>query len=142
MWKIEQSVECTVARDFAWRFWTNVENWAAVDPGVEFAELRGPFAAGTRGVTKPRGQELVEWRIAEVENGACAVIEISVPGAVAKFFWKFEDLPSGGTRITQQFWVEGERADEVAAQIAPELEKGMPQGMQKLAVATARAAGQ
>jgi len=26
MWKFEHSVECQVAKDFAWRFWTDVTN--------------------------------------------------------------------------------------------------------------------
>jgi hypothetical protein len=141
MWKFEHSVECPVPRDFAWRFWTNVENWAAVDPGVEFAQLHGPFAAGTQGVAKPCGGDVAEWRLAEVEDCTRAVVEISVPGGVLKFLWRFEDSPSGGARITQQVWIEGERADDTVGQIAPEMEKGIPQGMQKLAEAIVRAAG-
>lgn len=140
MWKFEHSVEYPVPRDFAWRFWTNVENWAAVDPGVEFAQLHGPFAAGTQGVTKPRGGDVVEWRLAEVEDCTRALVEISVPGAVIKFLWTFQDLPGNGTQITQRVWIEGERADDYVGQIAPELEKGMPQGMQRLGEAIARAA--
>ena len=91
-------------------------------------------------MTKPRGGDLVEWRLVEIEDRTRAVIEIPVPGAVVKFLWRSEDSPARGTRITQQVWVEGERADDYVGQVAPEMEKGIPQGMQKLAKAIARAA--
>lgn len=29
------SVECAAGREFAWAFWSEVGNWAAVDPAVE-----------------------------------------------------------------------------------------------------------
>jgi hypothetical protein len=47
MTKFEHSVECQVRRDFAWKFWTNVDNWAVVDPAVEWAKLEGLFISLT-----------------------------------------------------------------------------------------------
>jgi len=61
--EFEHSIECQVGRDFAWKFWTNVDNWAAVDPAVEWAKLEGPFIAGTKGRTKPRGADPNEWEV-------------------------------------------------------------------------------
>jgi hypothetical protein len=45
----EHAVECEAGQDAAWRFWTDVNNWAIVDPAVEWAKLDGPFMAGARG---------------------------------------------------------------------------------------------
>ena len=39
-WTFEHTIECFVSSDFAWKFWTNVENWA-VDADLESVELRG-----------------------------------------------------------------------------------------------------
>ena len=138
----EYSVECQVSRDFAWQFWTNVANWAVVDPAVESAKLDGPFVAGAKGVTKPRDSDSVEWRITEVEDGRRACIEIPAPGAVLRCLWRFEDAANGSTQITQQMSLDGERADEYAAGIGAQMEKGMPEGMRKLAEAMRRAAGE
>jgi hypothetical protein len=75
-WTFEHSVECPVAREFAWRFWTNVDNWK-LDADVEAVELNGPFAAGSRGATLTRSSGRIEWRLVSVEPEAEAVIEIA-----------------------------------------------------------------
>lgn len=141
MWKFEHSIECRVSRDFAWQFWTNVDNWAVVDPGVESVKLDGPFVAGSKGSTKPSNMASVDWQLTEVEDRTRALIEIAAPGAVAKFLWIFADAEGGGTRITQQASLEGEQADQYAQTFGKELEKGMPPGMQRLADAIEAANG-
>jgi Polyketide cyclase / dehydrase and lipid transport len=131
-WDFEYSVECPVDRDFAWNFWTDVNNWVVVEPSVDWVKLDGPFAAGTKGTTKPRNSDQVEWLIVEVQDRRRAVIDISVPGAVMRFDWRFEEITGGRTRITQRASLEGERAADYEA-VARQMEEGMPQGMQKLA---------
>jgi hypothetical protein len=56
-----------------------------------------------------------------------------VPGPALRCIWKFEDSGIRATRITQQASIEGERAQDYVSTVAPELEKGIPLGMQKLA---------
>ncbi|MGH9940572.1 MAG: SRPBCC family protein [Blastocatellia bacterium] len=138
--EFEHSIEVQVNRDFAWRFWTNVANWA-FDPSVESVELDGPFAAGAKGVTNPRGPAPVEWRLVEVQDRSGAIIEIALPGATARFHWRYEDAAGGGARITQRVTLEGERADDYAEGMAM-LENGIPQGMRKMAEVMARAAAE
>ena len=141
MWSFEHSVECAVDRTFAWQFWTNVKNWTVVDPAVEAVTLDGGFVAGTTGTTKPVNMEPVNWQLAEVQDGESALVEIPAPGATAKFQWTFADAGSGGTRITQQASIEGERADDYA-EFGRGLEMGIPPGMQRLADAIEQAAKQ
>jgi hypothetical protein len=132
MWKFEHSLECQVSRDFAWGFWTDVSNWVLVDPAIESVKLDGAFATGTKGTTKPRDLPPTEWELTEVEDRRRAVIEVVAPGAILKFIWMFEDIASGGTRITQQVTLDGERAEEYVGGVK-ELEQGTPAGMQRLA---------
>ncbi len=47
----EYGIECPVARRFAWRFWTNVNNWG-FDKDIESVELNGAFTSGSHGVTR------------------------------------------------------------------------------------------
>jgi ligand-binding SRPBCC domain-containing protein len=140
MWKFQHSVECQADRGFAWRFWTDVNNWADLDPAVESVALDGPFQSGTRGSTKTRDSATVLWLITEVEDRRRAVIEIEAPGAVARFVWRFEDSAGGTTRMTQEVSFEGERADEYAAGMGKELEKNIPAGMERAARRVASAA--
>ncbi|MFL6216590.1 MAG: SRPBCC family protein [Blastocatellia bacterium] len=137
-WEFQYAVDCPVSRAFAWQFWSNVENWLS-DPSVESLTIDGPFAAGTRGATKTRGGETINWHLIEVEDDHRAVIEIGLPGAVVRFHWQFEDVADAATRLTQRVTLEGERAADYLAGTA-ELEKGIPAGMQRLAAEIASAA--
>jgi hypothetical protein len=128
-WAFEHSVDCEVAVEVAWDFWSDVKNWA-FDSDVESVEIDGPFAAGTRGFTNSKSSGRIQWRIAEARDGR-AVIEFPLPGAVGRCVWTFEDI-AGCTRITQRWTLQGERADGYARIVAPDLEAGIPAGMKKL----------
>jgi hypothetical protein len=133
MWTFEHCVECKVERNFAWQFWTDVRNWAEVDPSLESATLDGSFESGARVTTKPRGGETIHGQLQDVEDGHSAVVMIQLRGAALRCAWRFEDSGIGRTRITQQASIEGERAPDYVSTAAPQLEKGIPLGMRKLA---------
>lgn len=139
-WSFEHFVECRATRDFAWNFWSDVSNWAVVDPGVEWVRIDGPFAAGAKGVTKPGDSDLIEWTLADVQPGSSALVEIVLPGAIARFNWKFDDSAQSGTKLIQRVTIEGEQAGNYAEGLKS-LEQGIPSGMQKLADAIDKAAG-
>src|SRR5215472_6857940 len=128
-WAFEHSVDCEVTAQFAWDFWTNVNNWA-LDSDVESVEIDGPFAAGARGSTNSKSSGHIEWRVAEARDGR-AVIEFPLSGAVGRCVWTFKDLVAG-TRITQRWTLQGEHAGGYAKIVAPALEAGIPAGMKKL----------
>ena len=87
-WTFEYSMECGVTAEFAWKFWTNVSNWA-LDADMESVEIDGPFDAGTQGVTNSKSSGRIKWRILEAKAGR-AVIEFPLSGAVARFSWASE----------------------------------------------------
>ena len=138
-YEFRHSTDAPVSRDFAWQFWTNVENWVVVDPSVEWVNLDGTFASGARGTTKPQGFAQTGWMLSGVQEGRRAVIEVAVPGAVMRFLWVFEESAGGGTRITQRVSLEGERAEDYLGGMK-EFEEGIPAGMRSLAQAMVRAA--
>ena len=135
MWTFEHSVECKADRNFAWQFWTNVRNWPVVDSSLESAALDGPFQSGTKVTTKPRAGDTINGQLEDVQDGRSAVVIIPVPGAALRCAWKFEDSGTRATRITQQATIAGEKAQDYVSTAAPALEKGIPQGMQRLAEA-------
>ena len=136
-WAFEHSVDCDVTVQFAWDFWTNVQNWT-LDSDVESVEIDGPFVRGTRGCTISRSSGRIEWRLVEVGAGK-AVIDFPLSGAVGRFVWRFEDR-AGRTKITQSCTLEGEQAGIYAIAAAPSLETGIPEGMKKLCRAMEAAA--
>jgi len=106
-WTFEDTVECSVSKEFAWNFWTNVSNWT-LDADIISVQLEGPFAVGVNGVTPTKSSGRIGWRVAELQPGR-AVLEFPVPGAVARFAFTFEDV-EGRTRIRQQVSLSGEEA--------------------------------
>lgn len=130
-WWFEYSINCGVTVEFAWSFWTHVNNWA-LDADVESVEIDGPFVAGARGVTNSKSSGRIEWQIVEAQAGR-AVIEFPLSGALGRFFWAFEETV-GGVRITQRCALEGPQATAYAKRFGPSLEAGIPAGMKKLCI--------
>jgi hypothetical protein len=106
-WEITHSVETNASPAFAWHYWTNVANWD--DPPAKFV-LDGPFATGSRGVTRVPGEPL-HWLIREVTPPNAATIEISLDGAALSFDWRFVGLADGRTLLTQRIVLKGKKAD-------------------------------
>jgi Polyketide cyclase / dehydrase and lipid transport len=141
--EFEHTVIADAARESAWSFWSDVRNWG-FDPSIEWITLDGPFRAGASGVTKPRGKEPTGWRLVEVRPGEGASIEVDVPGAAARFQWRFEDAGAGRTRLTQHVVAEGpgvaEFTDEMRESFVREVQEGMAALASRMAEA-ARAEG-
>jgi hypothetical protein len=129
-WTFEHTIECSVSSDFAWKFWTKVENWV-VDADLESVELRGGFTAGAHGITHSKSSGRIEWYLKEVSPPRRAVMEVPAPGAVAKFVWTFEDV-RGRARITQRASLSGEQASKYVDTVGRALQAGIPAGMRKL----------
>jgi len=137
-WAFEHAIECGVSVQFAWKFWTNVNNWT-LDADVDSIEIQGAFAAGTNGITHSKSSGKINWRITEVVHQRKAVLEFPVPGAVARFVWTFEDL-QGRTRITQEVSLSGEQVAMYAETFGAGLQAGIPAGMLRLCEAMQAAA--
>ena len=135
-WEMTHSVETNASPDFAWHYWTNIANWD--DPPAEF-ELDGPFATGSRGVTRLPGQEPLHWLIREVTPPNAATIEMSLDGAALLFEWRFVGLSDGRTRLTQRIVLQSEKADMYVSQVKAAFTANLSEGMNKLATAMANA---
>lgn len=130
VWAFEHIIECGVSAEFAWEFWTNVENWE-LDSDVVSVELEGPFAMGAKGTTETKSSGRLEWRVAELRPGR-ALLEFPAPGVLARFAYTFEDVGRRRTRITQRVSLSGEKASMYVDTVGRALEAGIPEGMRKL----------
>jgi hypothetical protein len=133
LWAFERSIECGAPREFAWKYWTNPANW--YDPPARF-EFDGPFAVGTRLTTVLPGQ-LLESVIREIVDGREALIEMEAMSATVQFRWRFKELPSERTSITQVISLFAEGGSELVEQ-ASVLEQSVPEGMARPAENIAR----
>jgi hypothetical protein len=129
-WEFQHSVECNATRPFAWKYWTNIENWD--DPPAKFL-LDGPFSDGARLTTILPGQTF-QSVIRDVQPEREATIEMQLPDVVLSFHWKFEDLADNRVRITQRLALRGANAKSYLAQVGT-FEQSVPAGMKKVAAA-------
>lgn len=134
-WQFEHAVECKVNRSFVWSFWTDISNWERIEgKAVEWIKLHGPFALGTFGETKMPGQEPQRWKIAQIDPGHSATIEMAVAGALFHNEMILESISPDQTRIVQRMSLTGEKAPALAEGMKV-FETSAPQGLAKLAKA-------
>jgi hypothetical protein len=130
------SVEADVTPAFAWQFRSDVYNWN--DPPARFA-LDSSFEAGVYGTTELPGQARLRWQIAEVRQGKSFVIEMPLDQAMLAFEWRFDELPGGRTKLTQEIVLSGDNAAAYVTQVEAGFGLNLEAGMKRIAADMAAA---
>ena len=131
-WGFEHSVYTKAQRRDAWNFWSNMDNHAKMEPGVDRIELDGPFATGTTGRTITK-YYIQEFELAEVlaENHFTTIGKTPDGMGFLSFTWSFED-EGKGTRMTQKIKARGPQVEQYL-DVFRQMEKGAVIGMALLA---------
>jgi len=133
MWTTEHSIETSAAPEQIWRLWADVPGWSAWNSDIERIELVGPFAAGSRILMTPIGEEAVELRIAEAVEPELFVDEAELGEIVVRTVHRVERLDGERARVTYRMEITGAAADTLGAQIGPEISGDFPQTLAALA---------
>jgi carbon monoxide dehydrogenase subunit G len=130
-WEFKHSAYTNAKRKDVWNYWSNMDNHAKMEPGVDRIELDGPFETGTTGrtITKYYTQEL---ELSEVSAGNHYTIIGKTPDSMGflSFTWSFEDAGKG-TRMTEKIKAEGTKVEEYLDEFR-QMEKGAVIGMVRL----------
>ena len=132
MWAAEHSTETSAMPGAIWRLWANVPGWPDWNGDIERIELDGPFAAGSRIVMTPIGQEPVELRIAEAVEPELFVDEADLGEIVVRTMHRVERLDGERTRVIYRMEITGSAADTLGPQIGPEISGDFPQTLAAL----------
>ncbi len=127
MWRTEHSIETSAAPEEIWRRWADVAGWTEWNGDIERIELIGPFAAGSRIVMTPIGQEPIELRIAEAVEPERFVDEAELGEIVVRTIHRVELLERGRARVTYRMEITGPAADTLGPQVGPEISADFPQ---------------
>jgi hypothetical protein len=127
MWTNEQSVETTAAPEQIWRLWADVAGWPEWNGDIEQIELIGPFAAGSRILMTPIGEEPVELRIKEALEPELFVDEADLGEIVVQTIHQVRRLDSGRARVTYRMEITGPEADTLGPQLGPEISGDFPE---------------
>jgi hypothetical protein len=118
----EHSHRSSASPAAVWRLYSDVSRWPAFDAEAERIELDGPFAAGSRGTMKFRGQEPLPFTLTEVEPERLFTDETRVGDAVVRV--RHGLAPVGdGVEITHAVRVDGPQglAEELGAMITADM---------------------
>jgi uncharacterized protein YndB with AHSA1/START domain len=132
MWATEHSVETSAAPEEIWRLWADVAYWPDWNGDIERIELIGPFAAGSRIVMTPIGEEPIELRIAEAVEPERFVDEAELGEIVVRTLHRVERLECGGGRVTYRMEITGPAADTLGPEVGPEISGDFPQTLAAL----------
>jgi uncharacterized protein YndB with AHSA1/START domain len=133
MWTTEHSIETSATPEEIWRLWADVAGWPEWNGDIERIELRGPFAAGSRILMTPIGQELVELCIAEAVEPNLFVDEAEWDEIVVRTIHRVQRLDPERVRVTYRMEITGPAADTLGPQIGPEISADFPQTLAALA---------
>jgi hypothetical protein len=129
------SLSADVSADAVWRLYEDVSTWPRWDAQAELITRNGPFAVGTTGTMKFKGQEPLHYRLAKVEPLREFVDETPVGPLAVRVSHRLEPLSSGRLRITYSAEIDG--PEEQAREIGPAITADFPETMSSL-VALAR----
>jgi hypothetical protein len=132
MWETEHSIETSAAPEEIWRLWADVAGWPEWNGDIERIELIGPFAAGSRIVMTPIGQEPIELRVAEAVELERFVDEAELGEIVVRTIHRVEPLERARARVTYRMEITGPAADTLGPQVGPEISSDFPQTLAAL----------
>lgn len=109
-----------------WAIWVDVNGWTHWDQGIERAEMRGNFKAGTTFSLTPHGGQPIEVRINSVTQGEEFSDEAVLPFGTIRTYHRMERL---GERLKISHEVHADvKADAVgffAKEIWPHMQSGL-----------------
>ena len=90
-----------------WRMATDVNSWADWDPHEEAGEIYGPFAAGTKAYSKPRGGPAAHWTLTEVTELQSWSLINKMPIGTLEVENRYTQLPGGKVKCEKTMQVSG-----------------------------------
>ncbi|MDH3651246.1 MAG: hypothetical protein OEQ53_16285 [Saprospiraceae bacterium] len=115
-------------RENVWKYLSNMDNHAKMEPSVEKIELDGPFESGTKGRTIAK-EYIQGWELKDVKKWKQFTIIGKTPEnkGFLSFSWIFDDA-TDGTRILQRIIAEGPQIDEYLNEFG-QMKKGAVRAM-------------
>lgn len=132
------TVETHLPADRIWALYEDVSTWPRWDEQAEIITRDGPFAAGSAGTMKFRGQDPLPYRLIRVDPGREFTDETAVGDLVVRVSHLLEPLPGGRLKITYAARIDGPA--EHARQVGPLITSDFPRTMASL-IALAAADG-
>lgn len=101
MWiHIYSKVFKDVNRQDIWRLWADINRWHTWNPGIDYCQLKEPFAKGSHFTLKPKNAPAVTLQLVDVEDGYRFTDCTTFFGAKMYGMHEIEETAKGVTLIT------------------------------------------
>jgi hypothetical protein len=131
-WHAEHTLDTSAGPEEVWDSLVEVGRWPEWDSGVTWAELTGPFRAGSQGRMRVRGEGTRTFRLAKVEAKASFTALIKLPLATVLHIHA-QEASDMGTRMTHRIEISGPLSWFYALTRGRRLREGLAPGMRSLA---------
>ena len=138
MWRYEHTAQAPVSPEAVWRLWSEVELWPDWNPDIETITIDGPFAAGSKFVMNPDGDEPVQMTLEEVVPGTSFTDLAEFDGLVIRTIHLMEPAEGGNLRITYAMEITGPDADTTGAEVGEQITSDFPETVAALLAQAAR----
>jgi hypothetical protein len=117
--KYTYTTEADVDAEAIWSLYEDVTTWPQWDADAEWVTREGPFASGTTGSMKFKGQEPLRYSLAKVDPGREFVDETPLGDLVVRVSHLLEPLGPDRVRVTYTAEIDGpeDQAREVGRAI-------------------------
>ncbi len=99
MWTHEESMETTASPAQIWKLFSDVPGWKNWNDGIEYLEMRGPFASGTTFSMQPPGEEAFISTLTDVKENEGFTDETVIDGTRVVVYHRIVPLDSGRTKV-------------------------------------------
>jgi Polyketide cyclase / dehydrase and lipid transport len=124
------TVETDATAEAIWALYEDVETWPLWDADAELITRDGPFATGSTGTMKFRGQDPLPYRLTKVEPLREFVDETPVGEIVVRVSHRLEPVGPGRLRVTYAAELTGP-ADQTG-ELGPAITDDFPRTMESL----------
>ncbi len=124
------SLDADVSAEAVWALYADVTTWSRWDAEAEGVVRDGPFATGTAGTMKFRGQDPLAYRLAKVAPGREFVDETAVGELVVRVLHRLDALGPERVRVTVAAEIDG--PEEQAKALGPAITADFPDTMASL----------
>ncbi|HLO68099.1 MAG TPA: SRPBCC family protein [Holophaga sp.] len=132
LWEAEHTLDTSAEPHEVWLRLSDVSTWPEWDSGVLWAELRGPFATGTQGRLKLKGEGTRSFRLVRVDAEDTFTATVRLPLAEIRHIHAQTACPVG-TRVTHRIEIRGPLAWFFGFTRGRRLREGLAPGLRNLA---------
>jgi Polyketide cyclase / dehydrase and lipid transport len=125
------TIEADVPAEAVWALYEDVATWPAWDAQAELVTREGPFATGSTGTMKFKGQEPLRYRLTRVERNRCFVDETPVGEITVRVSHELQPTLDGRLKITYRAEIDGPGAEQVGPMITSDFPATMASLIEK-----------